>query len=73
MIGGLIIDGVWIDEVDKVKNEVFQFFRSHFSKNQSGFLSGRSDFKGVSESENCFLVEAFLEEEEVKVAVKLWG
>lgn len=37
-IGGLMIDGVWVDDVEKVKGEEFRVFRDHFSRKQVGFI-----------------------------------
>lgn len=55
--------------MDRVKNEMFRFFRSHFSKDQSASISLTGlIIKSVSDYDNVSLVAPFLEEE-VKSAV----
>lgn len=62
-IDGLIIDGVWEEDVDKVNGEVFRHFKDQFSWNHSGSLSlSGLIFNRASYNENIFLVEPFMEE-----------
>lgn len=67
---GMQIDGAWIEEVDKVKKGVFNYFKRHF--NSSGErrpkMAANTSDRWVSEEDNSMLMEPF-SEQEVKDAI----
>ena len=68
-VNGVIIDGVWVDEPAKVKEEIYRFFQQRFQEHESirPQLNGVS-FKSINQQQNQLLVGCF-SEEEIKRAV----
>ena len=69
MLRGLLVDGCWIDEPSRVKQEVHMLFKNKFkeAERDKPRLDGVG-FKVIAQQQNDSLVERF-HEKEVKDAV----
>lgn len=73
MLRGLPADGCWIEEPNRVKEEVRQFFKKRFEETE-GVRPGLDEvrFQVIGQHQNDFLVERF-HEKEVKDAMWEYG
>lgn len=64
-ISGIIIDNVWREEVQEVKEGIYNFFKEHYTSRVVPRPSLRADFaaKTMSTVENAMLTAPFVEEE----------
>ncbi|KHN25849.1 hypothetical protein glysoja_041652, partial [Glycine soja] len=68
-VNGVLIDGAWVDEPARAKEEIYRFFQQRFQEPESIIpqLNG-VNFKSITQQQNQLLVGCF-SEEEIKRAV----
>lgn len=60
----LLVDGCWIEDPDRIKEEVHQFFRKRFEESEE--VRPRLDgviFQVIAQNQNDFLIDRFHEKE----------
>ncbi|KAJ9551745.1 hypothetical protein OSB04_015790 [Centaurea solstitialis] len=70
---GLEINGEWVDDPERVKNHVFDFFKSKFSCNSEVRPTFNSSKTRRISTEDAMSLESPFEEEEVWLAIKECG